>query len=375
MYTFMGQIGNLFMRFCQIFPLKDKIVFSCFDGKSFGCNPKAIFDEMVNRNEPYEYVWLLNKGCEVKNAKVAYRKSFAALYHLATAKVWIDNSRKREWVYKRKGQFYIQTWHAGFAMKKVEKDAMDKLPDDYLRCAKHDSEMADLFISASKWNTQNYRDAFWYPGRVLECGLPRSDVFFKDPADACKRVNTHFQLADHVKIAVYCPTFRDSGDVDCYYIDYQRLLDVLRKTWGGDWKVIVRLHPNVQSAQSQIEYSESILNGTKYPDVNDLIVRSDLLITDYSSCMFDAILIDKKVIIYANDVEAYTSERGLYFQCSDLPFPYAETNDQLMECVEQFAEQQYLDSITKFKNDYGFFDNGTACDCVINEIRKVTQKS
>lgn len=181
MLSLRGIVGNIAMRFFGLFPLQNKIVFSSFDGKTFGDNPKAIYDYMISNNYSYRYIWFMYDDRSIENAKVVKAYSFKALYHQATAKVWVFNSRQREWMVKRKGQTYIQTWHAGITMKKVEMDAIDKLPAYYIEEAKHDSQMIDYLISASRWNTNNYKDAFWYTGRILEIGIPRSDVFYKEP--------------------------------------------------------------------------------------------------------------------------------------------------------------------------------------------------
>ena len=102
------------------------------------------------------------------------------IYEVVTAKVWIDNSRKLRYVRKRKGQFYIQTWHGDIGMKKVEKDAIQSLPYEYVQAAKNDSKMADLFVAGNEWITQQYKNAFWYDGPVAKCGYPRRDILYRE---------------------------------------------------------------------------------------------------------------------------------------------------------------------------------------------------
>ncbi len=116
---------------------------------------------------------------KIDGAKVVKETSMKAIYHLATAKLWIDNSRKREWIIKRKGQYYVQTWHGNVCIKTIEKDAEDYLDKPYIRCAKHDSQMADLMISGSKFRTKNYRSAFYYKGKYWSTAYQYRSVFIK----------------------------------------------------------------------------------------------------------------------------------------------------------------------------------------------------
>ncbi len=374
MFTLKGVVANTFMHIYGLLPLKNKVVFSCFDGKTYGDNPKAIYEKMIEEfDDKLEYIWMMrDEKMVIPGAKVVRSYSLKALYHLATAKIWIDNSRKREWTYKRKKQYYIQTWHGGLTTKKVEKDAEDKLPESYIRSAKHDSKIADLFISGSEWNTNNYRESFWYDGEILECGLPRSDIFFKENInDIRNKVYEYYGIEKESKLILYSPTFRADGNTDCYDIDYLRLLREAEAKWGGKWRVLIRLHPNIQTAQGLINYNDRILNGSSYSSINEQIMAAEVIVTDYSSCMFDAMEIGKRVFIYASDRTAYFSDRGTYFDLENLPFPFTENNDDLMYAIRMFDDRSYEDSIKAFIMNYRIYDNGTACQQINERIRSV----
>lgn len=363
MYSLKGTIGNLFMRCCAVLPLKKKAVFVSYSGSSCSDNPKAIYEAMKELAPDYEYIWLMeDPNAEIPGAKAARFGSFRGLYHMATARLWVDNARKREWTVKRKGQYYVQTWHGGFALKKVEADAQDKLPAQYIRNAKRDSEMADLFISGCTWCTKNYRDAFWYDGPILEYGQPRSDIFYRDPGEICRRVREHYGLDGETRLALYAPTFRVEHRMDCYDMDYTALLSALEEHWGGKWKILVRLHPNVADQQGMISYSDSVLNGSAYQDINELIVSSDLLISDYSSCMFDAMEAGKRVILYASDLERYNADRGTYLALDELPFPLAQSNGELSAAVRDFDQRDFQSKVKCFMEKVGFFNSANAAE-------------
>ena len=354
MRSISGFLGNLAMKGFGLLPIQNKIVFQSFSGKYYNDNPKAIYEAMISKHTEFKYVWLMNnEKYAIPGATVVKKNSWKALYHMATAKIWIANSRLREWIFKRKHQYYVQTWHGGFAVKKVEADVADKMPESYIRNAKHDSKIADLFISGSSWRTNNYRSSFWYNGDILECGLPRSDIFYKDTQSKCEKVKKFYNLQNE-RIVLYAPTFRVSHKLDAYDMDYRRLLNKLQETWKGSWKLLIRLHPSIASLQNKIKYDEDILNGSAYSDINDLIIASDLLITDYSGCMFDAIESGKRCILYASDLDTYNEDRGTYFKIQGLPFEIAQNNQSLMEIISNFDESSYNEKIATFKNELGF---------------------
>lgn len=362
-----GIVAHIFMKFCILFPIEDKIVFMSFYGKSFGDSPKSIYNQLVKTNIKTKVIWILDDNkIQIPGAEVIKSSSFRAIYHLATAKIWIDNSRKRWWIIKRKNQYYIQTWHAGITMKKVEKDAINSLSQDYIKSAKHDSEMADLFISGSKWNTENYRQSFWYNGEILESGLPRSDIFFtKNGSD---KIREQYNVTDKEKIALYAPTFRVDGNTKCYNMDFQSVIRTLEKKWGGTWKILVKFHPNILTKKEELKYSNNVIDASLHSDINELILVSDVLITDYSSCMFDAMNIGKTIILYATDIDEYYKDRGTYFSFEELPFPLATTNKELVDIILDFDNNKYKNTVKYFLEQHKIFDDGHASEKIVERI-------
>ena len=347
-----------FMQFCQVLPInREKVVFSCFNGTKYSDNPKAIYVALKKIRPEWKYVWMLpDDSVKLRNAKVVKTGSFESVYHLATARVWIDNCRKNEWVVKRKKQYYVQTWHANVGLKKAEKDAQETLPQSYLNRCYNDSRMADLFIAGSAWNAQNYRDAYWYDGEILMSGLPRSDIFYKDFSSYYKAVCRFFRVPEQVHFCLYAPTFRDSKTLECYDIDFEKLKQSLESKWGGEWQILVRLHPNIQDKQNNIKYSDYVRNASAYKEINELIVASERLITDYSSCMFDAMEARKRVVLYATDIENFQNERQFYFELGKLPFPLTQTNNDLVTAVECFDDASYVQKCEELKKKLGICD-------------------
>ena len=348
-----------------------KAVFKSFRGIGCGDNPRAVYDEMLKERPDYKYIWITQDPNEsVPGAEMVRHGSIREIYELATARLWVDNKRKGCWASKRKGQLYIQTWHGGVCLKKIEKDAEESLPAYYIKSAIKDSQMADAMTSSSKWQNDQYRNAFWFKNTILEYGLPRADIFYHDQKSIYENVRRYYGLPSDAKILLYAPTYRDDHRTDVFNLDYEKASSLLEQRFGGDWYVIVRLHPNIADQAGIIEYNERVINGTPYPIMNELVIASDLLITDYSSCMFDAMEAGKKVIIYAADIEQYDDDRGFYFDFRELPFQVAENNEELQNIIALFDTEEYSREVSAFRDRVGLFNDGHASERTVKYILK-----
>lgn len=363
-----SSIAHLMLRFFSLFPIdKDKIVFSSFYGM-VNDNPYAIYKKLCEKNVPCKCVWLVSKGKRgTEKTEYVGRLSVKGCYHLATARVWIDNSRKREWVCKRKGQFYIQTWHGGIGNKLVEKAAASKLSDGYVKEAIHDSEMIDLFLSNSAWMTNIIKRDFWYDGPVKETGYPREDILFDKTGKMHRSVCAFYHVDPETRFVIYAPTFRNDPDMD-YGFDTERLVNTFQNKYGGVWKIIIRLHPNVLKEQHKVHYSDNVLNGSEYPDMNELIMASEWLISDYSSCMFDALIAGRSVMAYVKDLEKYREERGFIVDPEKLPFPIARDEDDMNCVVENFDWNKFQQEGKRFLADCGMVQDGKASERVADLV-------
>lgn len=361
----------------RIFPIKRKKIFVAnFKGKGFADNPKYIIERLNELDDSYKIYWMVESyKIKIPDYIVPVKKNtIISLYHIATARIWIDDCRKDLYFRKRKGQFYIQTWHAGIGNKLGEAFAIDKLPAEYILAAKNDSKMADLFLSNSEWLSCSYRNSYWYKGSILKKGLPREDILFDDKLKFHKEICDFYEVENDTKFILYAPTFRNDGNIEVYNIDYKILLDSFNIRYKGCWKLIIRLHPNIQNLQDSIEYSSTILNGSKYEDINRLIMASDFVISDYSSCLFDALLANCNAFVYASDLAEYQEkERGFAFTWEEQPFLIAENNEQLSDIVMNFNDAIYKKKRKEFLNTCGFYEHGNASTEVAKYIINLTK--
>ena len=273
-------------------PIKPKkIVFDNYMGKGYGCNPKYVAEKLLEKYPgQFEMVWIVSKGDAARGEipdwirKVDYA-SQEALREYATAKVWISNYHKisflKRGLFKRKGQYFIQMWHGSLGIKKIENDVSCLTVDKkWLKLAKRSSGMVDFWISDSSFENDVYRRAFWDVNNILMYGHPRNDIMFCDNTIAADKVKTCFEIEDK-KILLYAPTFREDYRLDCYRIDFETLQQALQARFGGEWAILVRLHPRVRKYIKKIlPPCPSIYDATYYTDIQELIAAADCMITD-----------------------------------------------------------------------------------------------
>lgn len=358
----------------QVFTLcpvqKQKIIFSNFNGNGFGDNPRYVAEEFLRRKLPWKLIWVCEKpGCTFPAGLTIIRpNTLSFVYHMSTAAVWLDNTRKLYYFKKKKNQTYIQVWHGGPGLKKIEKDAGTSLSADYIAYAKKDAKKMDLMISNCKWCTDCYRRCFWYDGRILEVGLPKNDLYFRDIPAVRKAVRDYYHLAKDVHLVLYVPTWRENRKLNVYHLDFSACLNAFEQRFGGNWIMLVRLHPNVNPDDFDIRYTDRILNASRYDNVQELLAAGDAVISDYSSCGFDYIQLGRPSFLYAEDYEEMKRTKDYYFQLEELPIPLAFSNQEMIQNILTFSEKEYLEKRKPFMERLGYYDNGHASEAIVDYI-------
>ena len=360
----------LFNVFLRLIPVKkNKIIFNSYCGKGYGDNPKYIAEELLKRDKKLDLVWMVNDINELlpKGIRPVLNNSRKARYELATSRIIICNVKQALSFKKKRSQYYIQTWHGSFGLKYIEKDVQDKLPINYLRKTIADSKNIDLLLSNSNWQTEEYKRAFWYDGEILEKGFPRNDKFFNLSKEKREIIKKEMKVPLDKRVLLYAPTFRESRSLDVYNIDLYTIKETLKKKTKDEWIVLVRLHPNITS-YSDLFCGLEFIDVTSYPDGQEVLAISDILITDYSSNMIDFILMNKPVFLYASDIEEYKKERGLKPVYYNLPFPLCQNNKELIDAVNAFEDDGYLKELKEFKKQYHSYDDGNSSKNVVDII-------
>ena len=354
-----------------LFPVRThKIIFSNFNGGGFGDNPRYIAEACIRRKIPCRMYWVCGKpGCVFPPELTVIRpNTLSFVYHVSTAGVWVDNTRKLYYFKKKKNQTYIHTWHAGPGLKRIERDAGTGLSPQYIQYAKRDSRHIDLLLSNCRFWTECFRSCFWYDGPILEKGLPKNDLYFQDISPVRQRIRSCYQLPQDTRLVLYVPTWRENRKLHVYHLDFEGCLAAFEKRFGGNWAMLVRMHPNVNAADFDIRYTDRILNASSFDNAQELLAAGDAVITDYSSCGFDYIQLGRLSFLYAEDYEEMKRDKGYYLDLKDLPTPAAFSNEQMIQNILEFSQEDYEKKRETFMKMMEYYDDGHASDAVVDYI-------
>lgn len=374
---------------CRIFPVDGKkIAMWTFEGNGgYGCSPKYVAEELLKRNREsgagYRIVWLVNDMDKdfPEGIKKVKNTLWNRAYQLSTAGTWVGNSRTFYGTKKRKRQCYIQTWHATIAIKPIGRYRGDLFPRIAYLVSAADSKLINYVLSGSSWCDHMYRGGLIYNGRIIKTGTPRCDVLVNQRNEKYWQMRHAYSLPKDAKIMLYAPTFRGGSqnkkrtvNTEEATVDFNRLIASLEKRFGGKWYIFLRIHPQLAAKMERLrtrQMSERLIDVSQRPDMNEIIAAADAFLTDYSSAIFEANLIGIPGFIYADDLEEYTADRGdLCFDMHQLPFPAALDNDELMEKIEQFDEDEYRRKSDVFRKRTGIFEDGKASRRVVNLIER-----
>lgn len=359
----------------------NKIIFRTVNG-GYSCNPKYIAEEIIKQDLPYKLVWVVNKNIldfiddfPKNKIKLVMNNTAEEIKETLTAKIIIDNERRtsyiNEGILKKTNQIYIQTFHGSLGIKKTGLERKD-LSHHGIKLSQIDSKQIDFLISNSTYTTNFFKQIFFNNGTILKIGHPRNDIFFKANERIKEKVYNYFNIPINKKILMYAPTLRESGAIDCYSLNFEKVIKTIHEKFAGEWAIITRLHPLLIDRRDEfIPQGSNIIDGTKYSDIQELLVSVDILITDYSSCIYDFMLSCKPGFIFATDIKKYENARGLYYPLTSTPFPVAENNDELIKNIEKFNYKTYKIKVKEFLKGKGCIDDGHASERVVELIKEI----
>jgi len=318
-------------------------------------------------------VWLFK---DVEDAKRRYnvpdyvtglnaieRKGVCAM---ARARVVVDNFAKRFYLmFPAKNQVYIQTWHGDRAFKKVGYDNTG-------RNVHMLEEHCTLGITGSDYGDMQFRSAFHYKGEIMKVGYPRNDILVRNDAAEAREIRRRLNIDDDTRLLLYAPTFRDTERHEMksqkVNLDLYHVLDTLEASTGEKWKCLVRAHYMSYGLQMD-DGTGRLIPASSYPEMAELLLISDALITDYSSCAGDYALLRRPIFLFQNDIEEYrTKNRALYFNMEDSPYWVASTPDEMDQLIQNCTPErakQNCDAILKF---YGEAETGHAAESIAKYI-------
>lgn len=370
---------------CAIEP--KKIIFDNYMGRGYGCNSKYVTEELLKSGGEFDIVWTV-KDIEKhrdefpEGVRLVEYGSKEAMREYYTAGVWVLNYHLiayfNKGLVKRKGQSYIQLWHGSFGIKRIENDCdcLTKSPS-WTYLAKKNAQSTDYWISNSTFESGVYRRAFWSVEQILEFGHPRNDLFFRENlTEVEEKVKKSLGVSREERILLYVPTFREDLRFPEQKLDVRGLKQALEEKTKENWRIVVRLHPRMQGELEMVcaHADGQVLRADDYPDIQELLAASGVVVTDYSSCIFDFMLTRRPGFLFAPDIKDYNQERGFYYPLEETPFPLAENNEELLAAVRNFSRREYEQRVEQFLTGKGSKEDGHAAERVSALIEKIIRE-
>lgn len=375
----------LFLLFSKKPLEKNKIVFV----NSFGDNCSFLLEEIEKRKPNIKVILLQKKGafCTIPkhlNVKM-YRfetyhllDTFLSVYHLATAqRIIVDNYFGFLSAVKFKENVKcIQIWHAAGAIKKfgLEDPSNQNRTLAANRRFQQVYDNFDYVVVGSEKFAEVFKKAFGIEdSKILATGIPRTDLFF-NPEIKNKKIEllrSNWPFLQDKMVILYAPTFR-SEEMDSFQIklDLQKLVTSLS---DKKYHLLIKLHPiNRNHISIPSEFKSFITDVSTYPNINDLLLITNLLITDYSSIPFEFSILEKPMIFFAYDLEQYEKERGFWEPYHELvPGPIANNTDEIIELIH--ANKFDLDKIKTFKETWNKYSFGESSKNFVREILRIEE--
>lgn len=370
-------IRNLLYVF-KFFPIRNnRILFLAFPSLTYMCNPKYIQQYLSkNSKSNIDYIWIVRRTKDKtipQNIKQIRYLSLKYFYYLCTSKVIINNGSVIPYLPLRKDAYTVYTWHGGGAYKKIELDMPIGKKYWFRKRILLGTKDVSYYLSSCEGFTINQSKSIAVDSKVfINTGMPRNDIFFdkKIIQSFYQKVRKKYSLSYNTKIILYAPTWRNDG-----FDHYSKLLNNSSKIFSAlskntDLIILYRLHPNIHN-KLNLNSQQNIINVANYTDMQELLCAADILITDYSSCMWDFSLMNKPCFIYATDKEAYNKAWTFYTPMSEWPFPIATNTDELINNILNFNQEEYVQKVKQHHKDLGSFEDGHACERVCKLIEDI----
>jgi CDP-glycerol glycerophosphotransferase len=347
-----------------------RVVWSSFRGQ-FSDNPRAVFEALQRRGDDVDSVWLAAPeriGDFPPGVATVEYGSAAARAALESADVVVASDHlDLDWD-KQPGCNYLQTWH-GTPLKRIHRDVR-WAPEGRLDRLDRDVARWDVLLSPNPTSTPLFRQAFGFQGPVHETGYPRNDVLTGADAAALRAgVRRGLGIPEGTTAVLYAPTWRDDAVFATGDHPLPLDLDQFSRALGGEHVLLLRLHSLV-SRRLELPDGAPVRDVSAHPDIRELYLAADVLVTDYSSAMFDFAVTGRPILLFAYDLADYRDRlRGFYLDLDDIaPGPVLGTGDEVLTALRDLhaVRAGWADRYARFRRSFCPHDDGHASQRVVD---------
>ncbi|MFI7327726.1 CDP-glycerol glycerophosphotransferase family protein [Streptomyces rubiginosohelvolus] len=353
------------------------VLYSSYDGRQFSDSPRAIQRELAARDGDIEHLWVVrDQQAAVPDGVRPVALHSAEWYQALARSRWIvTNTHLPEWFERAEGQCVVQTWH-GTPLKRIGRDLAGSPHADaaYMASMERRSAQWSVLVSPNSFSTPVLRRAFGYGGEVLECGYPRNDLLYApDRAKVAATVRERLAIPEGRRVVLYAPTWREDQPRKGgkYAPDLHLDLEHARETLGDDHVLLVRRHYLVGGSVPDTDFVRDV---SRHPDVAELLLISDVLVTDYSSIMFDFAQTGRPMLFHTYDLAHYRDTlRGFCFDFEHrAPGPLIPDSAGIVAALRdpEAATAGHREAYEQFREAFCDLDDGTAAARVVDRMLK-----
>ena len=356
------------------------ILFECFFGKSYGDNPKGIYEYVAKNLGPeYRLIWSMEKPGKSSipfEHKTVRRGSLRYAYYVARCKFFVFNTKQPGWMKKRDEQVFLETWH-GTPLKRLAFDMEDNFSaaPGYKKQIYGLTRKWDYLVSANAFSTERFRSCFMYNGKMLEYGYPRNDILHRpDREELAASIRKKLNIPADKKTILYAPTWRDDEFYEAGQYKFTLKLDLpkMKAALGDEYVILLRTHYYIADRLDVTGMEGFAYNLSKYDDIADIYLISDICVTDYSSVFFDYANLKRPMLFYTYDIDKYRDMlRGFYFDMeSTVPGPLLYTTEEVISAIKDIdsVSARFAQRYDEFYERFCGWEDGHASENIVKEV-------
>lgn len=358
---------------------KNWVLFESFFGKNYSDSPKYIYEYLAkNYGDRYKFIWVIDK----KGTKIPYKhkeiRRYGILYsyYMARCGYFVLNTRQPNWFIKRKNTIFLETWH-GTPLKKLvfDQEEVTAASPLYKEQFYRQDKKWDYLVAANQFSSETFRRCFMYPNEMLEYGYPRNDIMHDDNRDQIAAdLRRKLGIPEGKKTILYAPTWRDDEFYGSGQYKFTLKLDLpkMKEALGDQYVILLRTHYYIADSLDVTGVEDFAMNFSKYDDISELYLISDICITDYSSVFFDYANLRRPMLFFTYDLDKYRDVlRGFYIDMlTEVPGPLLFTTEEVIDAIQNIEDikAKYAKRYDAFYERFCSWEDGHASENCVKRV-------
>lgn len=384
---FLSLIIQIILFPLRMFPINKKlIIFDSYNGKIIGCNPFYIYEYLKNNYPDLSLIWVVENKNVAKDKDVDFvlLNSLKYYYYLMTTKFYIRNTLMPAHIPFRKKQIKIDTWHGGGAYKGTMY-IINSMPFRKKTNALIAHNTTWKLASCKKFIEYTHKDQLLEIDKFLTTGFPRCDMFFNNEKikEKAKNIKDLYNIDDETYLILYAPTYRSFGHAPSFElcIDFEGVVNSVKERFKKEKVMLLfRGHSSFKKLVNldkinRLNKEFHVIDTSDFQDTQAILCATDLLISDYSSIIWDYSLMYRPCFLFTPDYDDYISDYEMCTSLEESGFPIAKSNKELQSLILNFNENAYIEAINKHHLDLGSYEKGNATKCICEKIISEIMKS